>query len=279
MSVHEIRPPVYGPCFSRLYGDVMAVNFFPCGKVCSFDCVYCQCGPTKRKAASAEELSKDAETLAYTPSDIEAALLATDLGKVRTLVVSGNGEPLLCPGLTQSLSVIQHVRNTRYRHLKLVLLSNGSCLRQELLATLESFDELVFKLDAGDEKTLAAVNKPLPDLKLATLVQRLRMFSRFKLRTAVLAENLESLRSMSYAEIVNELRPAELTLYPVDRPIPGQPGMSVPDSCLHSLADELRESIAVPIRVISHSRPRGTHPMACPSAGTPCGLEGNAPTR
>lgn len=271
MHAHETRPPVYGPCFSRLYGNVMAVNLFPREKVCSFNCIYCQYGPTERKAASTEEIRKGTDSLAYSPSDVEAALLAAGLENVGTLIVSGRGEPLLCENFAPVVSTIVRLRDIRYRHLKLVLMSNGTSLSQDRLTTIERFDELIFKLDAGDSDTFEAVNVPCRSFTFNALVRKLKMLRRFKIRTAVLAENLLSLRSASYAELVNELHPEELHLYQVDRPVVGKPSMRVPTSYLLSLADHLRDLLTISVRVISHPRARGMHPLAdsssCPRRG------------
>ena len=45
MSTVIYPGPVFGPVRSRRLGKSLGVNLSPAdGKICSFDCIYCECG-------------------------------------------------------------------------------------------------------------------------------------------------------------------------------------------------------------------------------------------
>ena len=69
--------PIYGPVMSRRMGLSLGVNLEPAdGKVCSFDCLYCECG-----------LSEERRTT--TPVPTAAQVAAALEGKLRELANEG----------------------------------------------------------------------------------------------------------------------------------------------------------------------------------------------
>lgn len=45
MSTIIYPSPIFGPIHSRRLGISLGINLLPAdGKVCSFDCIYCECG-------------------------------------------------------------------------------------------------------------------------------------------------------------------------------------------------------------------------------------------
>ena len=64
MSTVIYPSPIFGPIHSRRLGISLGINLLPAdGKVCSFDCIYCECGfnadhRPKLKMPSREEVAK-----------------------------------------------------------------------------------------------------------------------------------------------------------------------------------------------------------------------------
>ncbi|MDD3789371.1 MAG: radical SAM protein, partial [Petrimonas sp.] len=89
---HEI---VYGPVHSRRMGSSLGVNLLPYdGKLCSFDCIYCECG-----------FNKDFRTKTKLPDreNVRAAMedklqsLQKEGTKLDVITFAGNGEPTMHP--------------------------------------------------------------------------------------------------------------------------------------------------------------------------------------
>jgi wyosine [tRNA(Phe)-imidazoG37] synthetase (radical SAM superfamily) len=139
---------VYGPVPSRRFGLSLGIDLLP-RKVCSFDCLYCQVGPTTRLIAEPEDFYPVDEVMA----DVEAALAEGPRPDVITL--AGSGEPTLYASLEELL--------TRLRKLKaapILLITNSSLLwRRDVARAVVLADILAPSLDAGDEATYRRLNQ------------------------------------------------------------------------------------------------------------------------
>ena len=100
---------VFGPIRSRRLGSSLGVNLLPLeGKLCNFDCVYCECG-----------WNKDGRTGGNFPplADIEAALekkmseAASEGVAIDSITFSGNGEPTIHPDFPQVIDITLKLRD------------------------------------------------------------------------------------------------------------------------------------------------------------------------
>lgn len=100
MSTIIYPAPIFGPVHSRRLGVSLGINLMPAdGKVCTFDCVYCECGfnadfrPRQRRPTR-EEVR---EALEARLQDMQANGPAPDV-----LTFAGNGEPTAHPHFSES---------------------------------------------------------------------------------------------------------------------------------------------------------------------------------
>lgn len=161
----------YGPVPSRRLGRSLGVNLLPTGrKLCNFDCVYCQYDATPRAAG------EEAQDL----PDVDAVLAAVEralrgAGPCDAITIAGNGEPTLHPGFDHVVAGLVTLRDALAPAASLVLLTNGTRLRApHVRDALAWIDRPFVKLDAGDEATLRAVDRPRAGASLARLVEDLR---------------------------------------------------------------------------------------------------------
>jgi len=156
---------VFGPVPSRRLGRSLGVDLIP-RKVCTLDCVYCQVGRTTTKTV---------ERVAYVPPDevlaeIEAKLKSPPLPDVITL--AGSGEPTLNAQLGEIIAGIK-----RMSDVPVVVLTNGTLFWDPAVrAACAQADLVLPSLDAGDEPTFQAINRPAPGLSLERVVQGLEAF-------------------------------------------------------------------------------------------------------
>jgi wyosine [tRNA(Phe)-imidazoG37] synthetase (radical SAM superfamily) len=156
---------VYGPVPSRRLGASLGVDLVPF-KVCSYDCVYCQLGPTRRISCEREAFLPPARLI----EEIRRALVQGPLPDVITL--AGSGEPTLYEPLGELIRALKALTG-----IPVALLTNGALFwKPEVRRDAALADLVLPSLDAGDEATFQAVNRPHPRLTLEETLQGLEAF-------------------------------------------------------------------------------------------------------
>jgi len=158
---------VFGPVLSRRLGLSLGVDLLPPQKVCSMDCLYCECGKTPRRFLTlerrewvpTEEVKKELEEI-----------LTREGFEVDFVTFSGNGEPTLHSKFGEIARFIKGLRPD----LKLALLTNASTLYlEEVLKDLEPFDLVSPSLDAVSEKVFKKINHPAKGLTVDKILEGL----------------------------------------------------------------------------------------------------------
>ena len=216
---------VFGPIYSRRLGHSLGINLLPQeGKICNFDCIYCECGwnadgrgdtriPTAAEVRSALEDKLSALMLEGTPID--------------SITFSGDGEPTLNPEFPRIIDDTLFLRDTYYPKAKVSVLSNATRVHiPEVFAALQKVDNPILKLDAPTLALAQKINQPAPGYDVNRVVEALARFEgNFVLQTMFLRfpgvydsaapEVLEG-----WMAIVRKLRPREVMVYTIDRPTP-----------------------------------------------------------
>jgi wyosine [tRNA(Phe)-imidazoG37] synthetase (radical SAM superfamily) len=147
----------YGPVASWRYGRSLGVDITTPPKKCTFNCVYCQLGPTKKHVVTPEDIQDDLPLPEEIYRDVGETLGRLDKKTVDVITFSGTGEPTLNPSIGLIESKIRDV----VEDLPIILLTNASLLpRKEVRKRLENFDIITAKYDAGDKDTFRRINHP-----------------------------------------------------------------------------------------------------------------------
>lgn len=158
---------VYGPVPSRRLGLSLGVDLVPF-KVCCYDCVYCQLGPTTRLTTERRTFIDPDRVV----RQVEQALSRGPLPQVITL--AGSGEPTLHQDLDQ---LVQGLR--RITDLPLALLTNGALLSDDRVKRVAlDFDLVAPSLDAADPETFSLINRPADDVRFEQVIEGLSDFCR-----------------------------------------------------------------------------------------------------
>ncbi len=153
-------PHVFGPVPSRRLGRSLGVDLVPF-KTCSYDCIYCQLGRTTERTCERREWVPLAPVLAELKQKLAS--------RPDYITLSGSGEPTLHSGTGELIGAIK-----RLTDIPVAVLTNGSLLWQpELRAELAPADLLIPSLDAGDEETFQAINRPDPSLSFEQMLDGL----------------------------------------------------------------------------------------------------------
>lgn len=213
---------VFGPIRSRRLGSSLGVNILPSkGKLCNFDCVYCECG-WNRDGVSDRKFPTLAEVEEALESKIST--LAADGVPVDSITFSGNGEPTVNPDFPEIIDVVLRLRDRFYPSAKVSVLSNATMLdRNEVFEALRKVDNPILKIDAPNDALVTMINKPQGSYSLENVVARMAEFKGdFVLQTMFLRSPDFDLGQTveDWRNIVRRLKPREIMVYTIDRETP-----------------------------------------------------------
>lgn len=213
---------VFGPIRSRRLGSSLGVNILPSkGKLCNFDCVYCECG-WNRDGVSDRKFPTLAEVEEALESKIST--LAADGIPVDSITFSGNGEPTVNPDFPEIIDVVLRLRDRFYPSAKVSVLSNATMLdRNEVFEALRKVDNPILKIDAPNDALVTMINKPQGSYRLENVVARMAEFKGdFVLQTMFLRSPDFDLGQTveDWRNIVRRLKPRETMVYTIDRETP-----------------------------------------------------------
>ena len=219
---------VFGPIYSRRLGTSLGINLLPeKGKICNFDCIYCECGWNKDGRNDTV-----LPTAAKVSADLENMLehLRRKEVKVDSITFSGDGEPTLNPEFPQIIDKTLALRDELAPTAKVSVLSNATRVHlTEVFNALCKVDNPIMKIDAPTNELIARINHPAFGYDIARVVEALKQFKgNFILQTCMLRSkeyDFDSSRPEvleGWMSIVRELRPREIMVYTIDRPTPAE---------------------------------------------------------
>ena len=219
---------VFGPIFSRRLGTSLGINLLPQkGKICNFDCIYCECGWNKDGRNDTV-----LPTAAKVHADLQKMLekLRQQGTSVDSITFSGDGEPTLNPEFPAIIDDTLALRNQLAPTAKVSVLSNATRVHiPDVFKALSKVDNPIMKIDAPTNELVARINHPAPGYDVARVVESLKQFKgNFVLQTCMLrskeycfdSSNPEVLEG--WMQIVRELKPRQVMVYTIDRPTPAQ---------------------------------------------------------
>ena len=220
---------VFGPIHSRRLGSSLGINLLPFdGKVCSFDCIYCECG-----------YNKDGRTKTPLPSQeqVKAALeyklhqLKTDNISIDVITFAGNGEPTLHPHFAEIIDDTILLRNKLYPEAKISVLSNAMHMgKEKVFKALKKVDNNILKLDSAFIETVRLIDQPAaPSYSIDKQIELFNKFEgNFILQTMFLKgihngkpiDNTTDTEIEAWLDIIRKTHPKEVMIYTIDRETP-----------------------------------------------------------
>ena len=230
MSTVIYPSPIFGPIHSRRLGLSLGINLLPAdGKVCSFDCVYCECGfnsdhrprlpmPTREEVAEALELRLQTMTEEGRLPDV--------------LTFAGNGEPTCHPHFAEIIGDVIRLRNRYCPEAKVSVLSNATMTgRQQVHDALMRVDNNIQKLDTVSADYINKVDRPCGAYDVNTIIGNLKAFNgHVIIQTMFMRGSLEGASVDNtgeefvapWLEAIREIRPRQVMVYTIDRETPAQ---------------------------------------------------------
>ena len=241
---------IFGPIHSRRLGVSLGVNLMPSdGKICSFDCLYCEAG-YNAQGAGRQGLPSAAQVKTDLRKKLSEMREAGD--PLDVITFSGNGEPTLHPQFAEVVDIVVALRDEFYPDARISVLTNSTRIFDPAVAAaLERVDNNILKLDSAVEETMRVLDRPNdPAFTVERVVEGLRRFAGTGIIQTMLLRGTHDGREIDNttpAEIdaliraYKEILPREVMLYSIDRSTPEENLCKVSHEELSSIAARLRE--------------------------------------
>ena len=230
MSTIIYPSPIFGPVHSRRLGISLGINLMPAdGKVCSFDCIYCECGfnadhrpalprPTREEVAEKfEDVLRKMTTEGQLPD---------------VLTFAGNGEPTCHPHFAEIIGDTIRLRNQYCPKAKVCVLSNSTMIhRQSVHDALMLVDDNILKLDTVNPQYINKVDRPNGHYDVQTIIDRMKAFNghiiiqTMFMRGQYQGESVDNTSEQYVApwlDVVQQINPQQVMVYTIDRETPAQ---------------------------------------------------------
>ena len=253
-ALYEDR--IFGPIRSRRLGISLGVNLLPVdSKLCSFDCIYCECGWNDEHIGKRRFNS---------PDDVKQLLQKTlqrmvaDGTPPDVITFAGNGEPTMHPEFEKIIDITIALRDEYCPSAKVSVLSNATQIhRENVRRALKRVDNNILKLDSAFDSTVAIMNKPAGRYTVQHTVELLKLFEGdFILQTMFLrgdyngqhVDNTTNDEVEAWLKVVAETSPRQVMVYSLDRDTPCKTLEKIDREQLQSIAKRVEE-IGIPCSV------------------------------
>ncbi|MDE7378044.1 MAG: radical SAM protein [Paraprevotella sp.] len=247
MSTVIYPSPVFGPVRSRRLGVSLGINLLPAdGKVCTFDCVYCECGYNKDHKPHTPLPSREEvrEALEAKLQDMQTNGPTPDV-----LTFAGNGEPTVHPHFAGIIDDVLALRDAYFPNAKVSVLSNATQLhRADVVKALLKVDNNIQKLDTVDENYIRSTDRPTGKYDLSAVVRQLKEFhGQVIIQTMFMGNRQSRLDNTSdeyvlpWLRTVKEIAPRQVMIYTIDRETPDKNLVKAEPEQLDRIASLLRK--------------------------------------
>lgn len=249
---------IFGPIHSRRLGVSLGINLTPDdGKICSFDCLYCEAGFNAQGTG----------TTGFPPRPQVAAMLEAKLKEMSeagepldVITFSGNGEPTLHPEFGGVIDDTLQIRDRYYPAAKVSVLSNSTRLDVPAVAeALMKVDNNILKLDSAVTPTMRLIDRPNnPNFSSEAVIE---MIARFKgqciVQTMMLRgefdgrkiDNTTPKEIDALIEAYRTINPREIMLYSIDRKTPAEHLKKVGREELEKIGERIASETGIKVQI------------------------------
>ena len=238
---------IFGPIHSRRLGLSLGVNLLPIDcKLCSFNCIYCECGWTL--GGKKPRFNSKGDVLAMLERKL-GEMVADDTPP-DVITFAGNGEPTMHPEFEEIVDGVIALRDRLCPEAKVSVLTNATMLgRESVRRALLRVDNPILKLDSAFDATVQQIDKPLGNYSVAEVVEQMKLFEgNCIVQTMFLRGEFEGQRVdnataeevEAWLALVAEIKPRSVMVYTIDRdtPAPNLEKVSVEE--LRVIADKVK---------------------------------------
>ncbi len=248
--------PVYGPVMSRRFGVSLGVNLMPAsGKICGFDCLYCENGfnADRRTTEGRPTLEDVTDALEAELLDMAANGMSPDV-----ITFAGNGEPTASPIFPQAIDAALELRGRLAPSARVGVLSNGTLAAVPAVHdALMRVDDNILKLDTVDQRFIELLDRPVGAYDVRRQIEAYVAFGgHVTIQTIFLRgshggadlDNTGEKFVAPWLAALEEIGPEAATIYTVDRETPAPGLRKAPAEVLDAIAERVR-ALGIPCTV------------------------------
>jgi wyosine [tRNA(Phe)-imidazoG37] synthetase (radical SAM superfamily) len=258
MATFLFDKTVFGPVQSRRLGISLGINLLPDNsKLCSFDCIYCECGwnPDPRKIKAVLPTRKKVKQM------LEAKLYEMSEQKKLPDVITfaGNGEPTMHPKFPEIIDDTIDLRNKLAPKARIAVLSNSTMLfKENVVGALKKVDDNILKLDSVFTETIKIMNQPVTSIKLERLFEQLKAFNgKLIIQTMFLRgtfngksfDNTSKSEVDAWIERIKDIAPKKIMIYTIARDTPINTLEKISIDELNQIAHRVKTQTGIEVEV------------------------------
>ncbi len=258
MSTSLFDQTIFGPINSRRLGISLGINLLPNdSKLCSFDCIYCECGWNPEKGTVKAIFPTRAEVKRMLWKKLSEMKTEGELPDVITF--AGNGEPTMHPDFAAIIDDTLLIRNELCPGAKIAVLSNSTMLhKSKVVEALKKIDDNILKLDSAFIETIRLIDQPVGRYDLQKVVDNIKQFDgQAIIQTMFIRGNFKGIAIDNTTEkelnawitILQDIRPRLVMIYTIARDTPTNDLQKVPTDELETIADRVRKETALDVQV------------------------------
>jgi wyosine [tRNA(Phe)-imidazoG37] synthetase (radical SAM superfamily) len=247
MSTIIYPSPIFGPVHSRRLGISLGINLLPAdGKVCSFDCIYCECGFNEDHRPSLP-LPKREEVAEKLEQKLKQMVAEGQLPDVLTF--AGNGEPTCHPHFPKIINDTIRLRDKYCPEAKVSVLSNSTMIhRKSVHDALMLVDNNILKLDTVNQEYINKVDHPNGIYDVEKIIEHMKAFNGHAIiqtmfmRGECKGESVDNTGEEyvgPWLEAVKDIRPQQVMIYTIDRETPTQGLLKATHEQLDAIRDRV----------------------------------------
>ena len=243
MSTIIYPSPIFGPVHSRRLGISLGINLMPAGgKICTFNCIYCECGLNEDFRPSLPRPTRE-----HVAERLEAKLqeMAAEGQLPDVLTFAGNGEPTCHPHFAEIIGDTIRLRDQYCPNAKVSVLSNATMIhRQSVHDALMRVDNNIQKLDTVDPLYINKVDQPVIPYDVHQVIERLKAFQgHVIIQTMFMRGNSVDNTGEEFVgpwlEAVKAIMPQQVMIYTIDRETPTQGLLKATHEQLDAIRDRV----------------------------------------
>ncbi|GAB1825090.1 radical SAM protein [Turicimonas sp. TL08] len=248
MACINFPSPVFGPIHSRRLGTSLGLNLLPeGGKLCSFDCIYCECGFNKDNRENTKLPSRE-----KVKSVLEKKLIQlTEEGVTPDVFTfAGNGEPTSHPDFEEIVGDVIELRDKYFPKAKISVLSNSTFIaKPHVFRALKRVDNNILKLDTVNEEFIKMVDRPNSSYDLKKTIENLKRFNgELIIQTIFLKgrtqgkeiDNTTEEFIVPWISALKEIQPKEVMIYTLARETPAPDLEKIPKEKMDEIGQRLK---------------------------------------
>lgn len=249
---------IFGPIHSRRLGVSLGINLSPNdGKVCSFDCLYCEAGYNSQGKGSTGLPKRDAVKDQLRK---KLASMKENGENLDVITFSGNGEPTLHPDFPEIIDDVLALRDEFYPNAKVSVLTNSTKIfTPSVVDALKKVDNNILKLDSAIEETMQLVDRPTsPSFTIEKVVEGLKQFSgsgiiqTMFLRGEHCGKHIDNTTPEEVEALIKaykEIKPREIMIYSLDRSTPEEKLVKIDKDQMDNLGKKIEKETGIPVNV------------------------------